>query len=175
MDIFQFENYIFEITKGLVLVKKDEQTIAEFLFQENEYNTLDIQISDNQRIDLFSRGVNKEKTAGSILADLAISLVELENNEPIYADIIYTIDFKKDADTIFDHRGISTSQNLVTDFQKTSQLFSGFGIEFKVEEKDRGKRIVLETHTEKVEGYMGFQSEYVFDENEDFVKIGIWE
>lgn len=63
----------------------------------------------------------------------------------------------------------------MTDYEKYTQLLTEFGVEFDVLEDAEGKEVGLHAKSEKVEGYFGFYSEALFDQDGAFINFGVWE
>lgn len=72
---------------------------------------------------------------------------------------------------------------MATDKERLVDLFRGFGIAFEDQGIDppdpnypgATSQIVLESRTEKVCGYLGFNTDFAFDAEGKFVSVGIWE
>ena len=77
----------------------------------------------------------------------------------------------------------------MTDLKKLTKLLDGFGVEYEDLPRDvlePGfpppedptpwlRRLVIGTDGEKNIGYGGFVCEFYFDDDERFVKVGVWE
>jgi hypothetical protein len=69
----------------------------------------------------------------------------------------------------------------LNDYEKVKQLFSELNIGWLTEVPDRipvndnNKRLILYSGKEKIDGYCDFFSEFEFDSDGKFIKVGIWE
>jgi hypothetical protein len=70
----------------------------------------------------------------------------------------------------------------MTDKEKLTNLLTEFGVEFKIENEDDSIEKLkeyqfIECHegSEKVNGYYGFLTGFVFDKDGKFVEMGAWE
>ena len=63
----------------------------------------------------------------------------------------------------------------MTDQEKMIALFNEFGMEFNITGTHGTVYIGLESGDAKVDGYIGFQTEFSFDENGKFIKAFIYE
>jgi len=63
----------------------------------------------------------------------------------------------------------------VSDFEKMKALFTEFGIEFEVVEKEEFDNIFLDAGKKKVEGYNGFFTYFKFNKDGTFRSAGLYE
>ena len=65
--------------------------------------------------------------------------------------------------------------NTKTDLEKLKSLFDGFKIGYTQYERDEQTIIKLMVGDQNIDGYTGFGSSYVFDTNEHFIEVVIYE
>jgi hypothetical protein len=65
----------------------------------------------------------------------------------------------------------------MTDIQKLRALLTAWGVEFteEVDEKTKGRTISCASGNDKVGGYSGFVTDFVFTVDGTFLSMGAWE
>lgn len=67
------------------------------------------------------------------------------------------------------------AQESETDLNKLKALLSEFGVGFDVTERDDGVTVECETGAEKVVGYFGFATLFVFSKEGRFIEMGAYQ
>lgn len=141
----------------------------------------------NQLVSYFTFKLNKDEETANKLIELYGPFIEKIKWEKgdipyfFYEDIIKTYEQGITPEEWVEKAKSmeNTMQNPVPelDFYRLKELLTDFDVDFKVEKKTPTDSfaIVLKTNRKKIVGYGGFQSEYLFDKDGNFIEIGIWE
>ncbi len=64
---------------------------------------------------------------------------------------------------------------MLTDKLKLIELLEGFGVKLRKEPSTVTLEVNKSDPDSKISGYMGFFTEFNFDENGKFIDVGVWE
>lgn len=63
-----------------------------------------------------------------------------------------------------------------TDYQKLKELLTGFGVRFSKETRENENQVIqCMSGWDKVDGYLGFFTDFEFNKEGKFIEMGIWE